>query len=292
MMKNEDFVALILTHGRPDNVITYNTLRRYGYTGRIVLVLDDLDKTRDQYVAKYGEDDIEIFDKRAIAKTFDECDNFNDMRSIIYARNASFDIAERLGVRYFIQLDDDYDQFAFRFDGDFNYYPPTKMIRNLDAIFDILLDAFKAMPQVSSLAISQGGDWMMGSGSRWANAVKLVPKCMNTFICDTERRFQFIGRINEDVNTYTASASTGLVLRTTNQLSIHQKQTQSNAGGMTDIYLASGTYVKSFYTVIVHPSGAHIQMMPGSKKRLHHRVTWHNTAPKLLREDVRKRSAW
>ena len=32
--------------------------------------------------------------------------------------------------------------------------------------------------------------------------------------------------------------------------SLLQKETQSNSGGLTDIYLELGTYVKSFYSVI------------------------------------------
>lgn len=34
--------------------------------------------------------------------------------------------------------------------------------------------------------------------------------------------------------------------------SLNQKQTQSNKGGMSDLYLDSGTYVKSFYSVIFY----------------------------------------
>ena len=38
MMKNNSFVALILTHGRPDNVHTVKTLRKCGYTGDIIKI--------------------------------------------------------------------------------------------------------------------------------------------------------------------------------------------------------------------------------------------------------------
>lgn len=44
----DDFCAFILTHGRPDKVLTYRTLRRAGYTGKIFIVVDDEDKTRNQ----------------------------------------------------------------------------------------------------------------------------------------------------------------------------------------------------------------------------------------------------
>ncbi|HFO2049098.1 TPA: hypothetical protein ACQ8GQ_004746, partial [Escherichia coli] len=51
----DDFCAFILTHGRPDKVLTYRTLRRAGYTGKIFIVVDDEDKTRNQYMAEFGE---------------------------------------------------------------------------------------------------------------------------------------------------------------------------------------------------------------------------------------------
>lgn len=81
----DDFCAFILTHGRPDKVLTYRTLRRAGYTGKIFIVVDDEDKTRHQYMAEFGEQ-VLVFSKADIASRFDEADNFCDRRSIFYAR--------------------------------------------------------------------------------------------------------------------------------------------------------------------------------------------------------------
>ena len=49
MKIREDFVALILTHGRAERVHTYRSLRKQGYTGRIVIVIDDEDETAPDY---------------------------------------------------------------------------------------------------------------------------------------------------------------------------------------------------------------------------------------------------
>lgn len=283
-MKNNDFAAFILTHGRPDRVYTYACLRRAGYTGRIVLLIDDLDKTAAEYKKTYG-DEVHVFDKKAIAATFDQADNFNDMRAIIYARNASFELAKKLGIKYFIQLDDDYTAFSFRYDENLKYLPPAKKITNLDAVFDHMLDFFKAVPQMASLAMAQGGDFIGGGSSKKLQTLRLMRKCMNSFICSTERPFQFVGRINEDVNTYTRLASTGLLFFTTPQVALNQKQTQSNKGGMTELYLDSGTYIKSFYTVIYSPSCCKIKLMSG---RLHHSISWNNAVPKIVSEKYRK----
>jgi hypothetical protein len=279
-----DFVAFILTNGRPDRVYTYKALRDKGYTGRIVLLVDDLDPTREQYVEKFG-DEVHVFDKKAIAATFDQGDNFNDMRAIIYARNASFEVARKLGVKYFIQLDDDYTNFSYRFNRELDYQPRT--LRNLDFIFGRLLE-FYIQSGAHSLAVAQGGDFMGGPESDTAQAIMLKRKCMNSFICSTDRPFQFLGRVNEDVNTYTHQASKGLLLFTTNQISLQQKQTQTNAGGMTEMYLDSGTYVKSFYSVIYQPSSVRVKVLQSKCPRLHHAVSWPHTVPQIIRESLRK----
>ena len=40
-MIDEDFAVFILTHGRADNVKTYKTLKRFGYTGKIYIIIDN-----------------------------------------------------------------------------------------------------------------------------------------------------------------------------------------------------------------------------------------------------------
>jgi hypothetical protein len=284
MTAMNDFAVFILTHGRPDRVVTYGTLRRLGYTGKIYIIIDNTDKQKDKYIEKYGKEVI-IFDKKEIAKTFDQGDNFNDMRAIIYARNACFQIAKDLEIKYFMELDDDYVKFDWRFNKELTYC--AHVCRTFDGVLEPLVRFFKNT-NISTIAIAQGGDFIGGEGSPLAKNIKLVRKCMNSFICSTERPFKFVGRINEDVNSYTRLASTGLLMFTTNQVSLTQLQTQQNSGGMTDLYLDSGTYVKSFYSVMYHPSSVTVKLMQSKHSRLHHSVNWKNTVPKILRESVKK----
>jgi len=284
VLRMNDFAALILTHGRPDNVVTYEKLRQFGYTGRIVIVIDDEDKTADQYYARYGNE-VEMFCKLDIAKRIDEADNFKDRRAIVYARNAAFDIAERIGVRYFIQLDDDYIRFSYRFDKDCFY--DEKKTTKLDDVFAAFLKYYKATP-FASIAMAQGGDFIGGRDNNYLDKIKTKRKAMNSFFCDTQRRFQFDGRINEDVNTYTTKQRAGLLFLTVLGFSLEQKTTQSNSGGMTDLYLDRGTHVKTFYSVMMAPSCVKEYAMGVNHKRIHHRVSWNAAAPVIIREIHRK----
>ena len=282
----DDFCIFILTHGRPDRVLTYDTLIRAGYTGPIFIVIDDEDKTADRYREKFGDKVIQ-FSKADVAKTFDEGDNFNDRRAIIYARNACFDIAERLGFTYFMQCDDDYTNFEFTVDSALSWaYIPIN--GTLDGVLLALVDFFDESG-ARTVAVAQGGDFIGGAGN--VAKMGMRRKAMNSFICSTKRRFQFFGRINEDVNTYCTDGRRGGLFLTVMQCKLVQMQTQQNAGGMTDLYLDSGTYVKTFYSVMYCPSGVKVAEMGDHRSphyRIHHAPNWHRIAPKILRESHRK----
>ena len=265
-----NFAVFILTHGRPDNVKTYSTLRKCGYTGEIYLIVDNEDKQIEEYKKNFGNDYVKVFDKKAMADSIDEGNNFDNRKVIIHARNASFKIAKEIGIKYFVQMDDDYYYFGYR------YETGAKIIKNLDKVFEIVLDFYKSV-DIKSIAFSQGGDHIGGF-----SGIKLKRKCMNSFFCSTDREFQFIGSINEDVNTYTTLGSRGEIFFTFTNLQLDQKDTQSNNGGMTDEYALTGTYVKSFHSVIMQPSSVKASMMNANNKRIHHQIKWVNTTPMIL----------
>jgi len=278
-----DFVIFILSHGRANNIYTINSLRKHGYNGKIIIVIDNEDKTADEYYKLF--ENVEMFDKKEISKTFDECDNFEDRRAIIYARNACFDIAKKLGIKYFIQMDDDYTYFEYRIYSNENQKP--KNVFNLDGVLLLLLDFYKKTP-FFTLSMAQGGDFIGGKNNRMAKRPTIFRKCMNSFICSTDRYFQFIGRINEDVNTYVKKQSLGLLMGTIPFVALGQKTTQKNKGGMTDLYLDSGTYVKSFYTVMINPSSCVIKPMGDKHMRLHHSINWDCAVPKIISQKNKK----
>lgn len=280
---NSEFCVFILTHGRANNVITYETLKRQGYTGRIFIVIDDEDDQEAEYRKRYGDMVIQ-FCKREIAQTFDTMDLSAERRTIVYARNACFKIAQALGVRYFLELDDDYTAFMFRWvhDGKFMH----RHVSNLDALFAAMV-SFLQDTGADTVALAQGGDFIGGSGNKRLQE-ELLRKAMNSFFCDAQKPFQFVGRINEDVNTYTLLGSRGWLTFTTVKVMLNQKTTQKNAGGMSDVYLDMGTYLKSFYSVMVMPSCVRITEMGDKHKRIHHHIKLDYCVPKILNERYRK----
>jgi hypothetical protein len=282
-MRN-DFGIFILSHGRPDNIKTLKTfMKDCGYKGKWYVVIDNEDKTADRYYELYG-DKVIMFDKLAVSKTFDTADTFQDRRAIVYARNVCFDLAEKLGLEYFLQLDDDYTSLLYRvktIDGSLRGFT----VKQPERLFNAMIQ-FLDITGARTVAFAQGGDLIGGLGGSWRKQV--LRKAMNTLFCKTSNRFQFIGRINEDVNTYTNRGSRGELFLTITDVAIVQVNTQQGKGGMTSIYLDGGTYLKSFYSVMFTPSAVKLGILNTTFSRIHHRINWESCVPKIINEKYKK----
>ena len=283
-MNKKEYVVFILSYGRADKVYTYKTLKKQGYTGEIYLICSDDDKNLNDY--KNTFENVYVFSKDDYVNTFDIADNFDDKRVVVYARNAVFDIAKELGYKYFIVLDDDYKTFRYTVDNNYNYLTKQRLCKDLDFQFNALLKYYKSI-KAKTLCIAQDGDFIGGAGCSVFQK-KLSRKAMNFFVCSTDRRFNFVGRINEDVNTYVHFGSKGDLFLTICELRLNQLQTQQNTGGLTEFYLDGGTYVKSFYTLIFNPSSVRVSLVGTIHPRLHHRINWNNTVPRIMDETFKK----
>ncbi len=285
-MENKDFAVFILSYGRASKVHTIKTLKKGNYSGKTYVVCSDDDSQLDQYKEKF-KNIIHVFKKSDYVCRFDIADNFNDDRVVVYARNAVFDIARKLGIKYFLVLDDDYISFRYTQDGNGNYLTKVKNIKDLNFAFDSMLNYFKKT-NAKTLCMAQGGDFIGGDNSSVFKK-KLSRKAMNLFVCSTERPFNFIGRINEDVCTYVNYGAIGDLFLTICDYRLEQLETQSNSGGLTEFYLNEGTYVKSFYTLLFRPSCTKISLMGDKNKRLHHKVDWKYAVPCIIREELKKK---
>lgn len=280
----DDFAIFILTHGRPYNVITTKTLARCGNTNRIYYIIDNEDKYAERYYWNFGKDNVIMFDKAEASKSCDTIDNLSNRNIVLFARNTCHKIAKDLGLKYFLELDDDYTTFRSRIW--MNNKLSTVYVRDFDAICDAMLE-FLDTSNAHAVAFSQTGDFIGGVGSK-VYKERLTRKAMNAFFCRTDKPFKFTGRINEDVNAYVTLGSRGYLFFTTADIALNQLDTQQNTGGLTDAYLDLGTYVKSFYTIIGNPSCVKISDMGCNHRRIHHLIDWEHAVPKIISSRFKK----
>lgn len=283
MMRNKSFCAFILSHGRADNIKTIKALHKCGYTGDIRFLCDDEDEQLPRYKDNFGEGNVAVFNKDEASKLFDPMDNFGVRKVITFARNQCFLEAKRLGYKNFIELDDDFSDFIFKYDKERRFVSRIA-IPNLDDVFDILVDFLNSTP-TTTIALSQGGDFIGGYKGMFGQKIFLRRKAMNSFIFKTESApIFFQGTLNEDVTTYVRFGNTGNLFFTNNIVCLNQELSQQGKSGITDIYKNLGTYVKSFYTIMAAPSCVRINAMGQVDMRIHHSIKWKYAVPKIISE--------
>jgi hypothetical protein len=284
MENNKNLCIIIISHGRPNDIHTLKTLMEAGSKIPTFILIDNYDKTVNQYFKNY-KDKVFIFDKDKYSSKVDQYDNFNNLRTTTHARNACFDLSKDLGYKYFLVLDDDYTKFRFRIDSKmFHSKRGPSVIKDLDKIFYLVLNYYINC-NFKSICLAQGGDFLGIEGNFYR---KDGPKrkAMNSFFCSIDRPFKFISRLNEDVNTYMSLGHKGDVFLTIPFVQIEQKPTQQTKGGMTESYLDNGTYIKSFYTVLCRPDCTKLSLMVGN--RLHHLINWKNATPMIIDDKHKK----
>lgn len=282
-MENKDFAVFIMVHGRPEKNLTYNTLLKCGYEGEIYLLGDLLDDRSEDYKKIYGKYYIQC-DTKEISKNIDSGDNSGNLNSTLYKSNESFNIAKKLGIKYFCLMCDDYYEFDYMFKDEIK---GMKLCRNINKIFDLVIDFYKKT-KVLSIAFAQTGDFIGGIDNGKGVYRFSKRKLMNTFFLSTERIFNFYGRMNEDVTTYTNLGQKGNLFLTIPCFAINQKDTQQSKKGLTELYEDNGTYIKSMFSVIYNPSCVKASMMNAKHKRIHHSIKWINTTPMIIEEKYKK----
>lgn len=284
-MVRDDFAILIISHGRPDKMRCVKTLEKVNYTGKYYIVIDDEDDTADQYYELFG-DKVIMFNKSALDGTFDLMDNFEGRSVPVFARNALYDIAKSLGIKYFLELEDDTLGFVHRWVEDDTLR--SCGIDNFDSIVNEVV-YFLEHNNIDTVAFIQAGD-LLGGHDRKLWKSKVVRKAMQTFFFKVDNPVYFQGRFNDDVNMYLQYGKLGKVVLSIRDVVLLTEETQKVSGGITEMYQKYGTYVKSFYSVMLRPDCVKIHGLTcfSGNRRIHHRINWDNAVPKIISSDFKK----
>ena len=280
-MRN-DFILLVLSYNHPTNVLSLETLKKTNYDGNWALVVGEDDPQLENYKKLYPEEHLAIFNKNDYKKDVDLCDQGGSDKIGLYARLACFDIAKSRGFKYFLEFDDDYIEYRYRveYEGKLNYCWTT----HITECFEAAVEFLENNKLVQSVAFAQGGDFICD-----LNAIEHpMEKCMNSWFCAVDRPIKFNGRMNDDVNAYVNGRCNGQLFLTCPYVCIKQKPTQSAGTGMSDIYKDNGTYKKTLYTIIQHPTGVKVQMLGMTYYRLHHNVKKEFLYPCLISSQYKK----
>lgn len=243
----------ILTHGRPHNQKTVETLRRCGYTGDITLVLDDEDKT----LSEYKEEDrlhIRVFSKQDyIDKT--DTGMLNPLRNFaVFARNAIEDIAKEDGVEYFCMFDDDIKNFRHR------TIEENKLLSSPVVNFDSVLYSYiEYMKQTNIACLSFGTTSQYIGGIKRFNQVKednnTLRLCFNAYIRDSKVDVNWKLNMCEDRITSIYQNTYGNIWKQLLFIQLDCSELYGIIeGGNSEVYRMLDEYTQTFFPIITHPA--------------------------------------
>lgn len=133
---------MICTHGRPNAQHTYETLRKSGYTGSIIFIVDNEDDTVEELLHNYKDANLlcRCFDKQYFIDISDTGTIENQRKCILYAKNYCEVLARELKLQAFIIADDDILNFRYRYPED-GKLKSQKITKNMDSVIEAYIQA-------------------------------------------------------------------------------------------------------------------------------------------------------
>ena len=264
------YAAFILTHGRPNNQKTYNTLKELGFTRKIYLVLDDQDPTIQQYIDNYGEENIIVFNKAKFIAQTDTGLSEPVSKFAVFARNAIESIAQEMGYKYFIMMDDDIYKFRLRqdVDGSLKTFP-------LNGIIDEVFDAcFRYVDSANLACLSPGVSKVYRCGVQaldWNNKYRI---CVNCFFRNGAFKVNWRLNMFEDLITNLDCSTEGQVWLTYIPLQADLGEFNGKVeGGNTDVYRTFDGFKMAFMSIVSHPECNDMKFFNGHWKPVTHTST-------------------
>lgn len=250
----DDFAFFIVSHGRPHNQATLEQILGAGYTGDWYIVCDNLDSTLPQYKEKYGEH-VLVFDKEQWAEKTDTFESKRDLRSVVYARNASIALAQELGYKYMAQFDDDQKRFTIRYeDGD------QLKSQVVDSGMDEIINAYVQILEDTRIdIISMGNGMNYIGGLSGAFKKRMGTWLYSTFFLKVDAGIEFRGLHNEDYILTSHYAKRGMSLYNIFDVQATDLLRGTNEGGLFDIYQATSSYQIAFYAILECPDSTMIR---------------------------------
>lgn len=264
----------IISKGRPQ-CHTARTLERIGFPGEWFIVCGTNDETLPEYKARWGER-VLVFDWAEQVKRTDVMDSFGFEKMASGAcpvRNATAEISRKRGEARHWQFDDDYVGFS-------GYDPASGKNKGLTGD-----EMYRRMALISEFGDRCG----LGNVGFPPSTIEVEPKSARTFgrrvfnahnLPSGGELFEpWVARMNDDLINAINNWRHGRAEMTVRFMAMNMPPTQSEGGGLSQLYKDEGTVRKTAYAVMACPCAVKLVERFG---RYHHRVRWDKVTPKIV----------
>lgn len=248
-----DFAIFILTHGRPYNQKTLSALHKQGYTGKVYLVVDDEDKTKDEYIKEYG-DKVIIFNKDKYVYSTDTGLSVPYRNFAVFARNAIEDLAVQYNLQYFGMFDDDILKFRFRYASDEQLL--SLPVQNLD---NIIAEYVDYMESCKLACVGFGVSTQYIGGKQCSPVNNSLRLCYNAYIRCSMFNVDWSLNMCEDRITSLLCNMRGQVWQQLLFVQIDTAPLYGKVdGGNSSVYRMLDEFTQVFFPVITNPNNSSI----------------------------------
>lgn len=277
----DKFAIFILSHGRPNEQLTYDALRRSGYTGDIRILCDDMDDTIDEYRKNFG-DEVLVFNKAEWSDKSDRITNEDAHKVVLPARNAVTGIAKDLGYTHYMQIDDDFSRIVHRYVDDEGKLR-TQEVSDMDGVLKALLE-FTILQNVRALGMAHPVYFHYGKEGRFKEG--LIPNPYGNYIMSVDEPITFRGLMSEDYVAIADNLQLGQLTYAFTGIMYETADRGSNAGGLNKVYESTGNWMTNIYGLIAHPGKVDMLVQESGKVRIV--VDKKGQVPMILSERWRK----
>lgn len=227
---------MICTHGRPNAQHTLKTLRASGYTGKVILIVDDEDDTVGELVQNNCGNNTEFmtFCKQNYIDKSDTGTNENQRKCILYAKNFCECLAQNIELDAFVIADDDILNFRFRYPEE-GSLKSQKVLSTMDEVMDAY---YKVMLDCDMVATGFGFTqfYFSGSDSFSSDNIQKYRVPYNFVFRNAKHRVDWMSWFGEDIITAVYYGRVGQLWTALPYVQQEIVALASASGGMKDTY--------------------------------------------------------
>lgn len=248
----------ICTHGRPGKQITHKMLRDAGYTGDIILVIDNEDEHGQGYLEFVKYDDrtwLHIFDKQKIIDSTNTTKSPPNRKTILYAKNACEMFANEDGVDCFAICDDDIPGFRYRYIEDGSCKSLT-VTQNMDKVIQSYME-YLLESDITATSFGMAQFYFSGENC-FSPETMLKWRVPYTFVFrNTKHKVNWVSDYGEDITTAIECANQGKFMMASPFVQMNLSPMGVGEGGMVELH--KDTFRLAEYGHVWHPTSEQIK---------------------------------
>lgn len=270
------------SYHRADNCKTVEVmLNKYGWDPKklTVFVDDEEQENVDAYKKLQKEKNINlhVFDINKARENFDFIHRASPSRRAAgMCRNVFWEYAEANNIDYYVVMDDNTTSFGIK------HIDRERTCRNKEVVcevFNMIVD-FMKRKRIGCFALPQSGDFIGGN----VKGVYLNKVMNTTFYCTKFVHGGEAGVQDNDTTQFVNMHNRGMFTGSTGYgLILHQRQSCTAKGGLTDLYKECKLLNKSLVCVIQFPSAITAMHQKKNGGRIHHSIKDKYLRPRIMK---------